>query len=370
MGYCRKRGKKWYYTLKWTDENGVKQQCERIGGLTKPECEKAWREAMIVIDTLGIYAKPCEKTVEECLNEWMDHYVRINLKQNTVDSYESTIRIHLVPAFGRRVLKTMTTAVLQDWLNEQRNQYARSTLKTFHAVLKKSFEWMLTIRQYIKQNPMDHVTVPRYDELEEKVRPFTDDEINSIFQHFDSTHRFYMPLMLSYRTGMRIGEVLALSWDDINMKDKTICVVSTQYDKKGDPVRGETPKSKHSVRIIHYGNKLHDELVRQQWRQNDARRRCATFYNESGRVCTDDDGSPLTADDLRYFGQWCHKNFGDGSFHSIRHTYATRLLENGVELDYVSKRLGHSSVSTTADIYIDITEKRDKKEVQHIDKIL
>jgi integrase len=370
MGYCRKRGGKWYYTLKWTDANGVKQQCERVGGLTKPDCEKAWRDAMVIIDTLGIYAKPCEKTVEECLKEWLDNDVRINLKDNTVDSYESTIRIHLIPEFGKRALKTMTTAVIQDWLNQQRELFARSTLKTFYAVLKKSMEWFLTNRKYITTNPMDHVRIPRYDKIEEPVRSFSPDEMKAIFAKFDCHHRFYFPIVLSYMTGMRLGECLALTWDDVDQKKRTIKVVTTLYDKKGNPKRAASPKSRASVRVISYGQKLHDELIRQQWQQNDSRNRAGTFYNESRHVCTDDDGTLLTSNDLRYFGQWCHTQFGSGSFHSLRHTHATMLREKGFDLEYISKRLGHSSISTTANIYVDITAEQEKEAVRLMDKIL
>lgn len=370
MGYCRKRGKKWYYTLRWTAENGKQCQSEHVGGLTKAECEKAWRAAMITIDTQGIYAKPCEKLMSKCLDEWMDKYVSVNLKQNTIDSYESNVRIHIIPAFGEYPLKSMTTSLLQDWLNEQRVRYSRSTLKTFHTILKRSFEWFLTNRKYIKTNPMDHVTIPRYDKLPTKVRAFTKEEINTIFTKFDNEHRFHMPIILSYLTGMRLGECLALTWDDVDMKNRTIHVVSSLYDKQGTPVRGETPKTASSIRIITYGQKLHDELVRQQWRQNDSRNRAGSFYRESGLVCTDDDGRPLTSSALRYFGQWCHKQFGAGSFHALRHTHATRLIEKGLGLDYVSKRLGHSSISTTADIYDDITVEREAEAVRLMDKIL
>ena len=69
MAYFRKRGNKWYYTLCWTDENGKNHSSERVGGLTKSDCQKAWRKAMESIDKTGMYIPPSSKKMDECLNE-------------------------------------------------------------------------------------------------------------------------------------------------------------------------------------------------------------------------------------------------------------------------------------------------------------
>lgn len=82
------------------------------------------------------------------------------------------------------------------------------------------------------------------------------------------------------------------------------------------------------------------------------------FYRDSGYVCTNGIGKNLTASRMRYFNQVCRKKFGAGSFHTLRHTHATMLLESGVELELVSKRLGHANINTTAGIYSHITKRR------------
>lgn len=368
MAYFRKRGDKWYYTVTWMDEKGKRHRSERVGGLTKAACQKAWRKAMEKVDRTGMYLPPSERPFSDCLAEWLKS-IQKNYKQNTLDSYESAVRNHLIPELGDCQLRHLTTSLLQTWLDEQRDNYSKSTVKTLYAVLKNFFRWTLLNRKYIQDNPMKYVSIPRYFTPPKKTHIFTAKEMKAIFKQFGPSHRFYVPIMLAYCCGMRLGECLALTWDNVDFDQQTIKVCSSQYDKKRTPKRG-TPKSMASIRTITFGKKLYDALKQKQWQQKEARFKAGPYYTESNLVCTDDNGCGLIANDLRYFGMWCKKNFGDGSFHSLRHTHATMLIESGMGIDYVSKRLGHASMYTTADIYDDITKKREDKAIKLMDKIL
>jgi integrase len=368
MSYIRKRGTKWYYTVSWVDECGKRRKSEHVGGLTKAACQKAWRKAMEIVDRTGMYRTPSERPFSECLEEWLKSIQR-NYKPNTIDSYESAVRNHINQDLGNYLLKNLTTATLQTWLDDQRDSYSKSTVKTFYAVLKNFFRWALLNRKYIEQDPMNHVSIPRYFTLPKKTHVFTPAEMQAIFKHFGPSHTFYVPIMLAYCCGMRLGECLALTWDNVDFEHHTINVCSSQYDKKSLPKRG-TPKSLTSIRTIVFGKKLYTALKQKQWQQKEALFKAGPYYTKSNLVCTDDAGQGLTANDLRYFGMWCKKNFGAGSFHGLRHTHATMLIESGMGIDYVSKRLGHSSMYTTANIYDDVTQKREEKAVQLMDKIL
>ncbi|WP_370850311.1 tyrosine-type recombinase/integrase [Megasphaera sp.] len=368
MAYLRKRGDKWYYTLYWTDVHGKRHQSEHVGGLTKSDCQRAWRKAMASIDRTGMYRAPSSRTMAECLKEWLAS-IKNDYKPNTLDSYESTIRTHLIPAFGDCQLRYMTTSSIQDWLNQQRDTYSRSTVNTFYAVLKVFFRWVLLNRKYIEVDPMDHVSVPRYFTLPKRTHVFTPDEIKAIFSHFGPDDPLYMPLMLGYCCGMRLGECLALTWNHVDMRDRIVEVCATLYDKKNQP-KSNIPKTSSSIRVITFGQKLYNVLKHKRWQQKEAQFRAGPFYKKTDFVCTDDSGAGLTSNNIRNFSIWCKKHFGDGSFHSLRHTHATMLIESGLGIDYVSKRLGHASVYTTANIYDSVTAKREKEAVRLMDKIL
>ena len=154
------------------------------------------------------------------------------------------------------------------------------------------------------------------------------------------------------------------------MENRTLTVDSTLYDKKGAPVCKATPKTKSSLRTIPFNETLYKALLRHKSQQAKNRRLYGKDYAENDFVCTRPDGRPMNSNDMRYFNMWCKKVFGGGSFHSFRHTHATMMLENNIELDYVSKRLGHSSIATTANIYDTITDKRNKAAMKKLDAIL
>lgn len=231
MAYFRKRGEKWYYTLTWTDDKGKYHKSERIGGLTKADCQKAWREAMKQIDTTGVYFSPSDKPFSDCLDEWL-RSIHKDYKQNTLDSFEAVVRNHLNPDLGNYKLKKLTTAKLQSWLDGKRDVYSKSTVKTFYAILKNFFRWVLLNRQYLQHNPMDNVSIPRYFTLPKKTHVFTPDEIQAIFRRFAPPHSFYMPIMLAYCCGMRLGECLALTWDNVDFENHIIKHEEKKHKKR------------------------------------------------------------------------------------------------------------------------------------------
>ena len=102
-------------------------------------------------------------------------------------------------------------------------------------------------------------------------------------------------------------------------------------------------KTLASVRIVSFGEKLYNEFKKQELWQAKNRLKYGSQYKVTGFVCTLKNGRIMTSNSAHYFGSWCRKELGYGSFHSFRHTHASMLLEHGLPLDYVSKRLGHSS---------------------------
>ena len=104
--------------------------------------------------------------------------------------------------------------------------------------------------------------------------------------------------------------------------------------------------------------------------QQENEERYQEYYIRSDAVCRREDGKPLTPDDLRFFNQWVKKEIGHGSFHALRHTYATTLLENGADLELVSKQLGHSNLSITACYYSHVLETRQKQIAGLADKLV
>ncbi|MFR5492942.1 tyrosine-type recombinase/integrase [Dialister invisus] len=371
MANFRMRNGRWYYTIDERTNDGRRIRHEHFGGLTKSECAKAYRKAMIEIDRTGKFFELSGMNLGEFLQEWFRKEIEKNLRQNTQDVYSALIKNHISYDLGTIKLKEITTPLLQDYLSKLKDDgYAKSTVKSIHIILKSSLRWAVANRRYLLFNPMDNVKVPRYDVAPSSPGIFTNEEIEAIFEKYPAGNKLFIPLRIAYQTGLRRGEILSLRWPLIDLQRKIIHVTGTLYDKTGFFVQ-DNPKTSSSIRNVPFGQSLFLDLKKQQIEQKKNRLKYGQFYYyDSDFVCTNENGKPLTSNALRGFEQFCKKTFGHGSMHTFRHTHATKLLENGIDLDYVSKRLGHSSITTTADIYISMTDKRDKAAVELIDKVL
>jgi integrase len=372
MPYFRKRGEKWYYTIEVESEDGSRKRVERSGGRTKPEAQKAYRDAIRGLNRFGEYFEPKEITVDQYFDEWFHDYVEVNLKQNSIDNYRGIISNHIKPALGVMKLYKIKSLTLQRFINEKKESYSEGTLHSIVSVVKKAFADAVHPYDYLDVNPAEYIKVPKYDVPKEKAIAFTTEQIKIIFDKFPLGHNFYMPIRISYYTGMRLGECLALDKSNVMLNDRIIAVKNTLYDRAGRKSArvSETPKTASSDRELPFVDELYKAFkAHYAWQAVNALH-FGRYYQKNNFVCTREDGSQIVSDDMRYFNMWCKKTFGCASFHSLRHTHATRLLENGLDLDYVSKRLGHSNITTTSNTYSHITEKRNKQAISIMDTAL
>lgn len=368
MAYIRKRGEKWYYTLETTDETGKRKRLVRVGGNTRQECERAYRLAMNEKDRTGRINDARKLRFSEFLDLWLKEYAEKNFRENTLKTYKSCVEKHIKPDLGARFLVDLTPLLIQSYINRQAEKYSRSTTSVFLAVLKISLNYAVSICGFLMVNPAQPVQLPKQQKSKEKTHVFSAEELKIIFRRFPLGHQCALPILLAYHTGMRLGECLALSWDDIDMDAKMLHVHATLVGASVQPI----PKTSGSVRDIPFGAKLYSVLKAAHRRQSQNRLQYGPAYNqtENNSVCVWQDGRQVDADAMRYFGTFCKERFNAGSFHSLRHTHATMLLEAGEELEIVSKRLGHANINTTSRIYSHVLDKRIKKTVALLDQIL
>lgn len=369
--YLRKRGDRWYYTIEERDKNGVRHRHEHYGGRTRAEAARAYRANKVEQDQTGRYFEPSVMTFGSFLQEWLRGEVYPGGRMNTVTSYESIIRSHLAPALGSVRLRDLTTPMLQDYITSLRETLSQSTVRSILIVIKSSLRWAVANRKYLLVNPAENVKMPRYEPKPRQAKIFTSEQIEAVFARYPQGTPLYMPLTISYCTGMRLGECLALEWRHVDMRSRVIRVVGTSIDKDNHPII-EPPKTAASIRSVTFGQRLLKAFEAQRRWQAENRFHYGKFYLAApGRsfVCTAANGKQLTSNNIKTFNWWAKKEFGL-SFHSLRHTHASMLLEHGLPLDYVSKRLGHASIYTTANTYDTITDKREATATAVMDAFL
>jgi integrase len=398
QGHVRKRGNKWYYSFEASSVDNKRKRIERVGGRTKKEAEAALRKALEEYNNAGLHFEPTETSVSDYMDYWFKNYVMLNCKYNTQNGYENIIRNHIKPSFGIYKLKSLTPSLLQEFLNNKYlNGISKNHLTNIINVLSGSMKYAVHPCKFIKDNPMQYVKYPKYDhsKLETDHKIITQDEYKRIIERFPPGTTFFIPIMIGYYTGCRIGETMALTWNDINLEKGTISINKILYKRKPNWYFGST-KTESSVRNIKIGKSLIDALEKhKKWQMenrlkygqhftqqyevkeidqktNEKLRRIyslpvsvdASVMEPISMVCTKENGDIVTPETFKYASRVIHFSLGIMfNYHSLRHTHATTLIENGANIKDVQTRLGHTKIETTLDTYTHATEKMAEQSV-------
>ena len=294
-----------------------------------------------------------EKTLENLLTLWLQNG-EISHKGSTNLKYQYLLERHIIPFIGKRKLSTITSHTINTFLDNKlkngrldgKGGLAPSYVKTMALILQAAFDY----GKNEKISPDISITISKPDTGKEEMRILDEQELKTLESHLtndiDSTK---IGTMISLHTGLRIGEICALSWDDIDLKNNIIHVRHTVSRVKNDKGHAElstaliidSPKTKSSFRDIPISSSLRPYLLLFEKQKT------------SEYVVSDDNGylSPRTFD-YRYHRLLDECGIKSLNYHALRHTFATRCIEVGVDIKTLSELLGHSSVTITLNTYV------------------
>ncbi|MGO0904962.1 tyrosine-type recombinase/integrase [Clostridioides difficile] len=372
-GGVRKRSNKWYYYFDLGIVEGKRKKVERVGGSTKKEAEKALREALNEYENSGIVFEESNISLSDYLDFWYKEYVLLNCKYNTQESYRINIEKHIKPKLGVYKVKALTPAILQNFINKKyKEDYSQSTLQVLKAILHRSLKSAVYPYKHIRENPMQYVSIPKTKTKTEtkKVKTITLEEFNQTLNIFPQDSFQRIVLLIGFYTGMRRGEIIALTWDDIDLDNKTITVKHTLIKKKNGMFELSQPKTESSCRTIFTGDTLVRVLKEHKLYQKKMKLKYGEFYFDSDWVCTKENGQQVTIHTMDTIVRQIREALNnDFHFHCLRHTHATLLLENGANIKDIQNRLGHSQLSTTMDTYSHVTDKMKNETVDIFERI-
>lgn len=364
--YYREIKGKWYFTIYVQMPNGTSKKVERVGGKTLTQAKAACRRFIQREREWAVTHSGEAITMGTFLREWIDEYGDL-VSYNTYRSYRNVIEKHVLPSLGKIKLQRLTTHQLQSFFLIKAHHVSNNTIKLMAAVLKRALRQAIDVYHYLILNPMDGVILPK-PELYREVQIFSHKDLDRIFAYFNPENPLYIPIMIAYYTGMRRGEILALSWDAIDFDEHLIHVFRNIHVEGGVVSVREGTKTRRQ-RWVGLNQHLEEILLQHKKWQNNQRKEYGPLYKKSKYVCTLPDGSLIHPNNIRWFNLWCKKNNINGTFHTFRHTFATRMLELGMDLDAVAKTLGHTNISTTSSVYLHLTKTRQAQCLDFINKL-
>ncbi|WP_194189629.1 site-specific integrase [Clostridium chrysemydis] len=375
QGSIRKRGNTWYYSFDLGKVDGKRKRKEKGGFRTKSDAQKALRDALNDYENSGSLLVENNLTFSDYLDYWFDQHIKINCKYKTQQYYKGTIENHLKPELGSYKIKSLTPVRLQEFLNSKYLAgFSKSSLSHFSSLISSSLKMAVYPYKFIKDNPMQYVKIPKINNINtnsKNTKTITLDEFKKITNRFPFGSTFHVPLQIAFLTGLRAGEVCALRWTNIDFNNKTLTVDSTLIDKGQGIFELGTPKTNSSYRSISIGGTLLDILKKHREFQEKNKEKYSIYYFDSDFICTKENGHLVTTGSFKYLSRVINNELNiDFSFHYLRHTHATLLLEGGANIKDIQHRLGHSKLSTTMDTYSHVTKQLEYKTVSILENII
>lgn len=360
------------------------------------EAGKQWILFKNEVET-GQYIDSGRITFEDFIDKWLKDYANNSLAQKTLLRYNILLDTRIKPALGHIRLNKLQPNHLLEFYNNLREDGIRKdgkkgglserTILHHHrlisSILSSAVYW-----QYLSNNPAERVKPPKVEKKE--ANHFQINQIERLFDLLEKEPiKYRTAIYIAVFGGLRLGEVCGLEWSDVNLDTKVIRVrQSSQYiDNIGTITK--SPKNQSSNRLISIPEKCVAVIKTHKVWQNEERLKLGELWYDYDRIMTTFDGKPIHPGTISSWFTDFIKNFNKKvkdneemteaekkliylptvTFHGLRHTNASILINQGVDVTTVSKRLGHASVSTTTDIYSHSLQKADQSAADKLEDL-
>ncbi len=370
--------------IQWTDKRGNHQRKAFYGKKkieVKTKLDKFKRQLLLEGDNL----KEADALFKEYAEYWLQRKAE-ELKPASFDRLEITMRKQVLPILGDIPINKITRRDIQNFIDELRDSeenYSYSTIKKAYNAVDSCLKYYYIEADINRRNPCEGIKLPQSKKKSlSEIQFFTKEqselieaEASRLHKNGNPVYRYGQGIIFMLNTGVRVGELIALTWDDISFENRTVlinknAVMVKQTDAKGNRhyvlVNQDSTKTSAGERQLTLCNRAVVALKELKKTGGNSKYVLSTKNGKQAR--------PQNVD--RMF----HKilvNVGlDGvlsknhACHALRHTFATRLYESGCDTKAVSEYLGHSSTKITNDIYIHMTSAIGERTVENLNKYL
>lgn len=313
-------------------------------------------------------------TMKEVCEQWLSENVEARVTELTAYKMRNMLTQHMYPVLGDLPIAELTKEVLQESYPEmigykrQKNKreckYSEGTIKLFSSYLNTMLEWAVD-EGYINRNPHRNVLPPK-GERSKIVHAYTAEEQRKIVEYTNDDKGANRVFYFLLASGLRVGEAIALTLDDVNIREGYVLVNKTAINYRGTMIVQDHPKTEQSVRTVYLSKRCITRLKRyiEIAEEGINNGKNLLFPNEHGNIYH------TSALRSRWIKSCAEMGITYRGIHALRHSYATRAFEKGVDVKIVSALLGHTSVATTMNIYQDVYSEQKKVAAQKINDSL
>lgn len=341
------------------DENTGKQRyIKRSNFTTEKQASEELEKIRYELKTGKYYADKTKRMrFKEVYSLWLEQY-KNTVKKNTYSHTKRNIELHILPTLGNFFVDKITLLDCQRTINSIFKD-APSFINVYVGYIKNILDYAKRLG-LIKQNvAIDIIKPKKADNQQNKKVFYTKDELNCFLNCAKNygLKKYALFRLLAF-SGMRIGELLALTWSDISFITNTINVNKTIAIDFHGTIFTQSPKTKSSNRLINMDNETMQIL--NSWMQQQRK-----IYGKSKLAFPNKDGELLHSNSVRAWSIRIAKgaNLQPIKLHGFRHTHATLLLKSGVPIKSVQYRLGHSKIDTTLNIYTHFINDEQAKKI-------
>lgn len=406
MASIRKRGKNYQITVSNGRDIHDKQILETITWTPDPEKTDKQNEKDLQKFALdfeervknGKCLKGRKMTYLEYSKLWMDQYSSSQMEDTSYETTESYLRLHILPAIGHirlselqplHIIKLYNKMADEGYMrNGKHMEYSQSTIKRVHQIINSSLntavQWQL-----IERNPCERAKPPKSAKIQ-KDNYFTLEQTKAFFAQLDKPYsvphggrlpkdgvrhydiksfelKYKVLLYMAVFGGFRRGELVSLTWDDIDLDNGTVNITKSTARTKQHGNITKAPKNRNSIRKIVLPDFVMSMLKEYKDQQDNYRAALGDYWEGDNYIFIQNDGQRIDLSTpnkivkkvIRIYNAEHEDKLPDITLHGLRHTSATLLISQNVDVKTVSRRLGHAETSTTMNIYAHALEKRD-----------
>lgn len=373
MGRKKGNGEGSIYRYKsgWRGQITLGDKRISVSGKTKAEVVDKLAEKRVAYNK-GAMVDTSNITVEEWVNFWITKKCEPKLAEQSLIRLRIMFDNHLIPELGKYKLQDLNKALLEESYakifqkktgkNYKEPTYSHSTVNSLSVRFKKCLQYAVD-EGILSKNPHNGVELHKL-RPPKKVEAYNLADHKKIVEFTKNGKQIYKIFYLLISTGMRFGEAAALTWDDVDFKEKSLNINKTAVSIHGSMSIQHHPKTEAGERVIYVSKNVVDWLKHIKSEQDPELNYMNLVMPNNNYNITN------SANAVAHWRKACAiLDIKYSGMHALRHTWATRALEKGIDVKTVSGMLGHKNIITTMNIYQDVLADQKKKAASKMDDL-